>query len=185
MTPPLIADAPTSSAHSEVAASSTFAFDASSRFGDHAPPATTLRTEPRSGDVRAVEGILRATGFFSDEEVDVARQIVEERLRDGATSDYAMIFADDGTGTLVGYVCFGRIIFTRSSYDVYWIAVDPDLQGGGVGQRLLREAEAAVAARGGTQLFIETAGREQYAPTHRFYERLGFVRSHEGFKLRF
>ncbi|MFO0873245.1 MAG: GNAT family N-acetyltransferase [Phycisphaerales bacterium] len=134
----------------------------------------TLRDSPRPSDAVAVERLVRETGFFTGEETTVAAQIVDQRIREGPASDYRFVFVDDARGNLVGYVCFGRISFTQTSYDVYWIVVDPTAQRGGLGRLLLREAEAAITALGGTQVFIETAGRDLYAPTRRFYERSGY-----------
>ena len=56
----------------------------------------------------------------------------------------------------------------------YWIAVAPDVQGQGIGQELMRLAEAAVGKRGGGGLYIETSSRAVYARTRRFYRESGY-----------
>jgi ribosomal protein S18 acetylase RimI-like enzyme len=63
----------------------------------------------------------------------------------------------------------------RGIYDLYWIVVDPKAQGAGVGQALLRAAEAAAAAAGGRKLLIETASKPEYAATRAFYDRAGYA----------
>ena len=63
---------------------------------------------------------------------------------------------------------------TVSSWDLYWIAVDPKLHGQGIGRLLLVEAERHAAAAGGTRLYIETSHRADYQPTRGFYERCGY-----------
>lgn len=120
--------------------------------------------------------LVAATGFFSAEEQDVAVELVEETLRRGKASGYEFAFADrpGSPGRINGYACFGRIPATLSSYDLYWVAVAPDCQREGLGARLVREAERAAREQGATQMFVDTAGREQYAPTRAFYERVGY-----------
>jgi D-alanine-D-alanine ligase-like ATP-grasp enzyme/ribosomal protein S18 acetylase RimI-like enzyme len=143
------------------------------RPADAPPPALRFRCDVRPEDVEAVGRIVAATGFFHADEVGVARELVEERLARGEASGYFFVFAERD-GAVVGYSCFGPVPCTRSSYDLYWIAVAPAAQGGGAGRILLRETEAEVRRRGGTRLYAETSGRPQYAATRAFYERTGF-----------
>jgi ribosomal protein S18 acetylase RimI-like enzyme len=74
----------------------------------------------------------------------------------------------------MGYVCFGPIPAIQGSFDLYWIAVAPASQRSGLGARLIREAERLAKIQGATQMFVDTGGSEQYAPTRAFYERMGY-----------
>ncbi len=147
-----------------------------------APPAVAppsgirFRGDVRPDDAAAVRRIVAATGFFHDDEVAVAQELVDERLAKGEGSGYFFVFAERA-GAVVGYSCFGPIPCTRTSYDLYWIAVDPAAQGGGLGRALLHKTEEEVLRRGGTRLYAETSGRPQYAPTRGFYQRTGFDRA--------
>jgi len=137
-------------------------------------PGHSLRDEVRASDCVAVRDILNATDFFSAVEMEIAVDLVHERLEKGPASGYEFLFADQG-GETVGYACYGLIPCTAASYDLYWIGVAPGRQGGGLGQRLLDETEKRVRAAGGTSLYAETSGRSQYAPTRAFYERCGYA----------
>ncbi len=134
----------------------------------------TFRETVVPADGPRVRGLAAATGYFNDDEVKVAEELVVERLRIGEASGYFFVFAEDAAGTLAGYACFGPIACTASSYDLYWIAVSPAFQNHGLGRELSRRAEAAIRARGGTRLYAETSNRPQYASTRAFYERTGF-----------
>ena len=116
---------------------------------------------------------MRATGFFSEEEIAIAAELATERLEKGAASGYEFLFADDGD-RLVGYSCYGLIPCSTVSWDLYWIAVHPDQQGSGLGRRLLRETEARVREAGGLALYAETSGKAQYVSTRAFYEKSGY-----------
>lgn len=134
------------------------------------------RTNVMATDSAAVRQLVDRTGFFSREEIDVAAELVDETLAKGKEAGYEFVFADapEQPGTLLGYSCFGAIPATASSYDLYWIAVAPGRQRSGLGADLIRESERLAKAMGATQMFVDTAGREQYAPTRAFYERMGY-----------
>lgn len=58
---------------------------------------------------------------------------------------------------------------TDRTYDLYWIAVDPEQQRRGIGDELLLYVEAQLRAENGRMLMIETSSQPKYEPTHRFY----------------
>jgi len=134
----------------------------------------TLRSEVRREDAAAVERIVRSTHAFREDEVAVAVELVEERLARGESSGYHFLFAER-EGRTIGYVCFGPIACSLHSHDLYWIAVDDALRGGGVGKRLIRATEQAVAALGGRRLYVETSSKADYAATRAFYEAVGYA----------
>ncbi|WP_347243787.1 GNAT family N-acetyltransferase [Thermogutta sp.] len=132
-----------------------------------------FRTTVRPEDGPAVRRLVESTGFFRPDEVAVAEELIAERLAKGAASGYEFLFAEHD-GQLQGYVCFGPIPCTLSSWDLYWIVVNPAYQRQGLGRRLLQEAEKAIRAAGGTRVYVDTSGREQYRPTRLFYEKNGY-----------
>lgn len=125
-------------------------------------------------DRDSVRQIVASTGFFFDHEIDVAVELVDDRLNRGEASDYLFLFAEDESG-VIGYVCYGAIACTVGSFDLYWIAVHQSHRGRGIGMELLRRTEKLIAARGGRRVYIETSSREQYLSTRKFYERCGYV----------
>lgn len=134
----------------------------------------TWRTAPVAADAKRVRELTKATGFFTDEEVKVAGELVEETVR--GEEDYRFMFAENNKGKLAGYVCYGNIPLTENRYDLYWIAVHPDMQKNRLGQTLIKRTLAHIRGQGGDRLYAETSGKEQYAGTRRFYEKAGFVK---------
>jgi len=126
-------------------------------------------------DRTAVEKIVAGVAVFSAGEVDTALELVDEWLDEGEESGYLTYVLEDGDPPAVrGYICFGPTPLTESTWDLYWVAVDPAAQGKGYGQMLLAFAETEVRQRGGRLLLIETASQEAYGATVRFYQRAGY-----------
>jgi ribosomal protein S18 acetylase RimI-like enzyme len=136
-------------------------------------PVLHWRTTPRSGDTRSVRKLIQASGVFSPEEIDVAEELVRERLDKGTASGYEFVFAETGE-SLAGSACYGRVPLTRASYDLDWIAVGPNQQRRGVGQQLLARVEDDLRARGGGNLYVETSSRPSYEAARRFYASAGY-----------
>jgi len=131
------------------------------------------RNKLKKSDPEAIRELVAATGFFSAEEIEIAAELVAETLERGDAAGYLFTIVEN-SGSVAGYACFGPIPLTASSYDLYWIAVHPDYQGTGLGRQLIEAAEKAAVDAGATLMFVDTAGRAQYLPTRRFYERVGY-----------
>lgn len=132
-----------------------------------------LRYEVRPEDRETVRRLVESTGVFSSIEVDVAVELVDDRLKRGVESDYRFVFAEL-EGRTVGYTCYGPIALTATSFDLYWIAVDKELHGRKLGRVLLERTEELIHEAGGRQVYIETSNKQQYAPTRGFYLRCGY-----------
>jgi len=136
--------------------------------------AIVFRENVESADPERVRSIVTSSGYFSSAEVEIAVALVEEALKRGAAvSGYHFLFAERA-GMLIGYSCFGPVACTEGSYDLYWIAVRDDLRGSGLGKELLKRTETLICARGGRRIYVETSSREQYRPTHHFYESCAY-----------
>ncbi|MBN2720111.1 MAG: GNAT family N-acetyltransferase [Proteobacteria bacterium] len=133
-----------------------------------------MRKEVFLSDVASVRSIVRATGFFTEEEIQMAGELVETYLQQGEQSGYRFLFLEE-EGRVVGYACFGEISCTNHRYDLYWIAVDPKEQGKGLGRKILEETESEIRSLGGQKVYIETSSRPRYLPTRQFYLARGYV----------
>lgn len=134
----------------------------------------TLRSAPGPDDPSHIEKIVRSTGFFREDEVLVAVDLVQERLHKGADSGYEFLFVDLG-GIPIAYSCYGLIPCTLYSYDLYWIATHKEHMNRGIGGTLLQETEEAIKKAGGFGIYVETSSKEQYFPTRAFYEKNGYI----------
>jgi ribosomal protein S18 acetylase RimI-like enzyme len=134
-----------------------------------------FRTTVRPGDIAAVEAIVRAAGVFSEEEIAIARELVEDNLDRGSiASGYHFLFAD-GTNGLDGYTAFGPIPGTDRRCELYWIAVEKAAQRTKLAQRLLKASEDEVRNMGGVMMIAETSTRPDYMPAQKFYRSQGYA----------
>jgi len=147
----------------------------------YAPGGRPLREVPqvpirwsRPGDRAAILDLLAETRFFRDDELDVAREVLDDALAQGESGHYQS-FVVEHDGAVAGWVCYGPTPCTLGTWDIYWIAVAPHCQSRGLGAALMRHAERLIRGRGGRLAVAETAGRDEYLPTRRFYMNQGYV----------
>jgi ribosomal protein S18 acetylase RimI-like enzyme len=119
-------------------------------------------------DIMNVTQILKSTGFFKPHEIDVAIELVEDRMKNGEGCGYQFCFLEL-EGRTVAYGCYGEIPCTIKNYDLYWLAVDNTFRGKGLGRMLLEKIEDDIKSRARRGIYVETSNREQYAPTIAFY----------------
>ncbi len=135
----------------------------------------TWREDLRPSDMERVREIVVSSGFFSEDEIEVAVELVQERLHKGVESGYHFLFAEQDQ-EVTGYSCFGPIPCTVESYDIYWIAVQQELRRSGLGVVMLKKVEEKIREMGGKRIYVETSSREQYRPTRSFYRRCGYLK---------
>lgn len=63
---------------------------------------------------------------------------------------------------------------TERTWDLYWVVVEPERKGQGIGRRLCEAVHEAVHERGGKTVRVETGTRSEYTDTIRFYLRIGY-----------
>lgn len=130
--------------------------------------------ELKNKDRDRITKILKETNMFTDEEIDVAVELIDEFIKNGEKSGYQIYTAVDEKDDPIGYICFGKRPLTQGVYDVYWIAVDPALQGNGVGKSLMKFVEQKIKEIGGNLILVETSSQEKYLKTRLFYKTCGY-----------
>lgn len=103
------------------------------------------------------------------------REVAEEVIDDGLTGkdDYEIMVANGPGGELLGFICFGPIPLTESSFDLYWIATLPSQGRQGIGGRLLTTMEEELRRRKAV-VYIDTSSTPEYHKARGFYEKHGY-----------
>jgi GNAT superfamily N-acetyltransferase len=133
-----------------------------------------FRTLPEKSDIDRVREIIESTKFFYDHEVEIAVELVAERLELGESTGYYFVFAE-ADGVTVAYSCFGPILMSTTSFDLYWIATHNDYRGMGIGRKLIEETSRVAKNMGCKILIAETSGLPHYEPTRAFYTSNAFI----------
>ena len=116
------------------------------------------------------------TGFFRPIEIDILHEVITDYQK-APGKDY-FFFEETQDGKLAGFVIFGRTPLTDFAWDIYWIAVAHDIQGRGVGRRLVERTEEFILKDHKKAVIrIETSGKKQYEATLVFYKKTGFAQA--------
>lgn len=129
------------------------------------------KLEKQDRDV--LKKILVDTNHFNEEEINVALELIDLYLKVENQKDY-IIYVYEDSGKTAGYICYGRRPLTNGTYDLYWIAVDPNIHGKGIGSKLIEHMENDVKKLKGYLILIETSGKADYEGERRFYEKNGY-----------
>ena len=141
------------------------------------PPRVTAAIRPVArADVRAIKGVIDATGLFPAELLDA---MIAGYLSGQGGDDVWLTLEGDGSGlehghgpVAVAYVAPERM--TSGTWNLYLIAVHPAYQSRGIGAALVRDIEDVLAARGARVLLVETSGLPAFARMRAFYRANGY-----------
>jgi D-alanine-D-alanine ligase len=124
-----------------------------------------------AADRGPIEEISRAVRLFREDEILVALEVFDAAVQ--GDPSYTALGAELD-GRLAGWICWGPTPCTLATYDLYWMAVEPALQGSGIGSALLAEMERRLDGRA-RLIIIETTGRPDYSATRAFYQARGYL----------
>jgi ribosomal protein S18 acetylase RimI-like enzyme len=122
----------------------------------------------KPGDSEPLRNMLGRIPNFSGKEVDIAMELIDIAAFNPDQRDYN-IFIYEYEGKVVGYYCVGRRPLTDATFDLYWIAADPEAGIKGIGKCLLEHAENFVIQNDGRWILAETSSKENYSNTRNFY----------------
>jgi predicted N-acetyltransferase YhbS len=146
-----------------------------------------IRPAERS-DIAAIAALFAddAVGGHGDTTDESARPRYEAAFGRIAASPNDMLYVAEWKGEVVG--TFQTTLVTTmsgqgtSSLTVSAVQTRADLRGHRIGEQMMRFAIEEARAKGARLVQLMSNGKRIDA--HRFYERLGFVKSHTGFKMK-
>ena len=124
-------------------------------------------------DSPALVALASATGVFKPLEIETLEEVLADYHGGNRDAGHRCAVCHAG-GVIAGFTYHAPAAMTDRTWYLYWLAVDPTIQRGGVGGRLLHWSEDEVRAAGGRLLVIETSGLPHYAPARAFYLRQGY-----------
>ena len=138
-------------------------------------PATNIEiVVPTPADGEHVLGLARGIGLFEASDIETIEELWTEFATNGDESSWYHFLLSQLDGETLGFACYGQRPLTEGTYDLYWIGVGQNQQGRGGWKALIAEVENRVRSAGGRLLIAETAGKEAFEPTRRFYLSAGY-----------
>ncbi|KAG1649991.1 Adenosine deaminase 1 [Nymphon striatum] len=130
-----------------------------------------------AADVERIKEIAVAAEMFSVDEVSFFDDMLAGFF-DGSLEGHRWLVIDDGHGQVLAAANYAPEPFSDRMWNLYFIAVDPEHQGAGLGSTLMAHAESELRAKGPEQarvLIVETSSTDQFARTRDFYAKIGSV----------
>ena len=129
--------------------------------------ATSLEDRP------VIQKMLERSGFFREDEVLIALEVLDDALGRDLIAGYASYVIEEQNAVL-GWICWGPTPCALGTFDIYWMVVEPSRKAAGLGSALLDYAEGQMRANHGRLSIIETSGNAQYHATRQFYLKRGY-----------
>jgi ribosomal protein S18 acetylase RimI-like enzyme len=129
-------------------------------------------------DVDQIRRLATDNGMFAPEEMTGFDELLQGYLG-GALEGHRWIVAEGVTAALPGAAYYAPEPFADRVWNLYFLAVHPQQQRGGIGCALLAQVERSLREAGeqvARVLIVETSGTDRYDGARRFYEREGFER---------
>jgi ribosomal protein S18 acetylase RimI-like enzyme len=123
-------------------------------------------------DTAAILELAVAAGLAPPGGVEPIAEVLADSLAGKLGPDHVWLTDDDGGPVGVAYLAIEKL--TDGTWNLYMIAVRPDLQGQGRGAALVRHAEEVAARRGGRILIVDTSSLPEFDETRAFYRKCGY-----------
>ncbi len=127
-----------------------------------------------SEDRERLRRMVVETGVFTDEEIGVAMELIDITLGHKDQKDYRIVCAVDEKDQPLGYICYGPVPMTQGAFDLYWIVIDPEVQGQRIGSELLNYLEEEIKGMKGRMILADTSSIPSYEKANEFYLKRGF-----------
>jgi ribosomal protein S18 acetylase RimI-like enzyme len=121
-------------------------------------------------DLPALKSILNTIELFPAEMLD---DMIAPYLEDALSEDIWFTETENGRPQSIGFCSPEQL--TEGTYNLYAIGVRKELQGQGVGRRMMEFIEDYLRQEGGRILIVETSGAPEFELTRRFYHQLGYI----------
>lgn len=131
----------------------------------------SFRVLEKKDNAKIIDIISRVNNFNSEDK-RIAIELINHYLEyDDGEYLIDVILSD---GNVLGYVCYGQASLTKGVYEIYYIAIDPNNQGRGLGKMLMQNVEKKLVGKA-RMILLETSSDESYLATQRFYLKIGYA----------
>lgn len=127
-----------------------------------------MKGEVRSivqNDLPQLKKVLDTLDLFPSEYLD---DMISDYLTNPDTEDIWFTYTQENVPVSIGYCAPEK--FTEGTYNLYAIGVKTDIQGAGIGAKMMGYIESHLKAQGHRILIVETSSAHGYESSRKFYE---------------
>jgi ribosomal protein S18 acetylase RimI-like enzyme len=127
-------------------------------------------------DAASIRSLALDTGLFAPDEMGDFDEALSGYF-DGTLDSHRWIVSADVFGDVVGAAYYAPEPFADRLWNLYFLAVRPGVQRGGIGRALIAHVEEDLQRQGdqvARVLIVETSSLETYARARALYEARGF-----------
>jgi ribosomal protein S18 acetylase RimI-like enzyme len=120
-------------------------------------------------DVNGLKEVVESSDLFPPEYLD---DMISDYFNNPETEDIWFTYLIDNNPVAIGYCAPEK--FTNGTYNLYAIGVKKELQGKGIGHKMMGFIETLLRDNENRVLIVETSGSGHYKLTRQFYHKLGY-----------
>ncbi len=102
----------------------------------------------------------------------VVHPLIADFLNNPETEEIWFTATENDKPIAIGFCAPEKL--TDGTYNLYAIGVRSDIQGKGIGGKMMAYIEDQLSAKGARILIVDTSGTNEFKMTRRFYEKLGY-----------
>lgn len=125
--------------------------------------------EIQRDDLSDVKEIVETSGLFPSDMLD---EMISGFLEDEDSGEIWLLAEVDSQ--CVGFAYCAPEMLTEGTYNLYAIATKDDVQGQGIGGKMLSHVEDHLKQLGHRILIVDTSGTDEFESSRLFYESCGY-----------
>ncbi|MBK4346061.1 GNAT family N-acetyltransferase [Lacisediminihabitans changchengi] len=125
-------------------------------------------------DTAAVVALVVASRLFEEADSSFLNELFTDYF-DSKSSEGHSLLVDDHDDVVRAMAYFQPMVAADRVWDLTMIAVQPDLQGRGLGAKLITSVEDSLREQGGRLLIVDTSSTAQFDLTREFYSTQGYA----------
>lgn len=121
-------------------------------------------------DVNALKEVLDSSELFPSEMLE---EMIADYFNNPNTQDIWFTYVENEKPLSIGYCAPEKL--TEGTYNLYAIAVNKELQGKGIGKKMMTYIENFLQEQGHRILLVETSSDSTFELTRTFYLKCGYT----------